>query len=212
MFRPITRIPGLPGRTSLLFVSAAWRDDLSASSRLSQVALRYRKHAAKPNLLQVTAVQRLTLLYRGQPVVPGGFRPASLATYHRLRLLRLRRASPRLVCGVRQRRSRGPATPAFVPIRPNLVPSSPKVVPVGTSQSIPSLSQSSQAITRLGFPMARSRFRGPLYPLPSIKVHQGSSRPHQGVISLDDHSITVDERVHPRCITKRGNAIQASSQ
>jgi hypothetical protein len=203
MFRPITRIPGLPGRTSLLFVSAAWRDDLSASSRLSQVALRYRKHAAKPNLLQVTAVQRLTLLYRGQPVVPGGFRPASLATYHRLRLLRLRRASPRLVCGVRQRRSRGPATPAFVPIRPNLVPSSPKVVPVGTSQSIPSLSQSSQAITRLGFLMARSQFPTPPLPRP---VHQGSSRPHQGVISLDDHSITVDEPVHARCITKRGNA------
>ena len=149
MFRPITRIPGLPGRTSLLFVSAAWRDDLSASSRLSQVALRYRKHAAKPNLLQVTAVQRLTLLYRGQPVVPGGFRPASLATYHRLRLLRLRRASPRLVCGVRQRRSRGPATPAFVPIDPKSVPIVPShhpsrisngQIPISDAPSTPSRS------------------------------------------------------------------------
>jgi len=135
MFRPITRIPGLPGRTSLLFVSAAWRDDLSASSRLSQVALRYRKHAAKPNLLQVTAVQRLTLLYRGQPVVPGGFRPASLATYHRLRLLRLRRASPRLVCGVRQRRSSSPGPLAFVPITGS--PTSPILALLGWKSSQP---------------------------------------------------------------------------
>jgi hypothetical protein len=38
-----------------------------------------------------------------------------------------------------------PATPAFVPIRPKVVPMCPKVVSIGTSQSIPTLSQSSQA-------------------------------------------------------------------
>ena len=36
------------------------------------------------------------------------------------------------------------ATPAFIPLCPKVVPIDPKVVPIGTSQSVPTLSQSSQ--------------------------------------------------------------------